>query len=729
MTVSQGDAGIDGAARHAGRAGAAMLAAAAAIEAQRPHFVLWLPVFFGTGIGIYFALPVEPGWPALAVLVTAAALCLATATRTGLAARMLLVLAACLAAGVVAGSLRASAVAAPVLAHTMTVAVEGRIVGIDRSSSDRLRVTLSDVVLHGVEPEATPAQVRVSVHESTPVEAIVPGMRIIGQARLSPPSAPSEPGGFDFRRLAWFARLGAVGYTNTPMVEIEAPERLTGSERVLTLRLALSETIQEAIPGRNGGFASAILTGDRSGIDPVALEHLRATNLAHLLAISGLHMGLLTGFVFALLRYGLALVPVLALRLPVKKIAAGTALAAGLGYLVLSGANVATQRAFVMTAVVLVAVMIDRPAITLRSVAIAAAIVLIIRPESLVEAGFQMSFAATTALVATFDWLRGQAWWRETQGHSWRFVRPVIGVAATSTIAGVATAPISAFHFNIMSQYGLIANVLAVPAMGLMVMPAAVLAGMAGLVGLAAPALWLMDAGIGYILAIAEFVAGLEGAVRAVPAGPWPSLALIAAGGVILVLWIGRGRAAGVLPVLAGLFLWAAQDRPDILVTEDGRLFGVMTPEGRALNTARGNGFAAATWLGNDGDAAGQEAAAARGDIARSRGRAEIRVDALGPLVYRGSRDPDAADRAECATAAILIAPDWREPPEGPCLFIGRDLLRREGALAIRLSPDGPVIDGALRRDVRPWAPPSPGAGPSPVAGTMPPPRHANMPD
>jgi competence protein ComEC len=710
MTVSQGDAVVDGAGRPgAGRAAARVAAVGAglvaAVEAQRPHFVLWLPVLFGTGIGIYFTLPLEPGWPALAVLVTASALCLATATRTGLAARMLLVLAACLGAGVVAGSLRAWAIAAPVLSHPMTVAVEGRIVGIDRSSTDRLRVTLADVVLHGVEPEATPAQVRVSVDDSTPLEAIVPGMRIIGQARLSPPSAPSEPGGFDFRRLAFFARLGAVGYTNTPMIEYEEPGRLAASERVLALRLGLSERIQAAIPGRNGGFASAILTGDRAGIDPVALDHLRATNLAHLLAISGLHMGLLTGFVFALLRYGLALVPALALRLPVKKIAAAVALGAGLGYLVLSGANVATQRAFVMTAVVLVAVMIDRPAITLRSVAIAAAIVLIIRPESLVEAGFQMSFAATTALVATFDWLRGQAWWRETQGHSWRFVRPVIGVAATSTIAGIATAPISAFHFNIMSQYGLIANVLAVPAMGLMVMPAAVMAGLGSLVGLAAPALWLMDAGIGYILAIAEFVAGLEGSVRAVPAGPWQSLALIASGGVILVLWIGRGRAAGVLPILVGFAIWSAQDRPDILVTDDGRLFGVMTPEGRALNTARGNGFAAETWLGNDGDSAGQEAAAGRGGIERSRGRAEIQVAGLGPLVYRGSREPDAADRAECATAAILIAPDWREPPDGPCLFVGRDLLRREGALAIRLAPEGPVVEGALGREDRPWTP------------------------
>jgi competence protein ComEC len=349
-------------------------------------------------------------------------------------------------------------------------------------------------------------------------------------------------------------------------------------------------------------------------------------------------------------------------------------------------------------------VMIDRPAITLRSVAIAAMIVLVIRPESLVEAGFQMSFAATVALVATFEWLRGQAWWRETQTPAWRFVRPVIGVAATSLIAGIATAPISAFHFNILSRYGLIANVLAVPAMGFLVMPAAVLAGIGSLAGFAAPAVAMMDLGIGYILTVARFVAALEGAVRAVPAGPPASLALIAAGGIVLALWIGRGRALGAVPILAGLLLWAQVDRPDVLVTEDGRLVGVMTAEGRALTTGRGNGFAASHWLGNDGDGAPQAAAAERGPILRSRGRAEIQLAGLGPVVYRGSQAPDAADQAECADAAILVAPNWSEAPEGACLFIGAALLREEGAVAIRLGPAGLEIEGARARNrSRPW--------------------------
>jgi competence protein ComEC len=675
----------------------------AAFPAQRAHLMLWVPVFFGAGIGFYFSLPVEPEWWSLAVAATVVAIAGATAIQVA-ALRPMLLLVMMIGAGLIAGSLRSNLVEAPVLPRSMTVALEGRIIGLDRSSGDRPRLLLDEVVIHGLEPVQTPTRVRVSVDETTPPDALVPGQRVIGQARLSPPAAPAEPGGFDFRRLAWFSQLGAVGYSNTPLVEAAAPERGGTAVMLLRARLDLSRRIQDAMPGVNGGFASAILTGDRSGVDLAALADLRATNLAHLLAISGLHMGLLTGFVFALFRYGLALVPSAALNLPVKKIAAVVALAAGAAYLLLSGANVATQRAFVMTAVVLIAVMIDRPAITLRSVALAAMIVLVIRPESLTEAGFQMSFAATTALIASFEWLKGQGWWRETQGPSWRFVRPIIGVSATSLIAGLATAPISAFHFNMMSQYGLLANVLAVPAMGFLVMPAAVLAGLGGLVGVAGPALWAMDAGIGYILTVASFIGSLEGTVRAIPAGHPASLPLIAIGGLILVLWIGKARAFGVLPILGGLALWATMERPPILIAEDGRLFGVMTHAGRALNSERGNGFVASNWLGNDGDAADQADAAARGAILRSRGRAEIEVDGLGPLVYRGSQTPDETDLLECRDAAILIAPNWRQDPPGPCFFIGAERLRQEGALAITLSSGELLVEGARSRNrARPW--------------------------
>lgn len=674
------------------------------IETQRPHLALWVPVLFGCGIGGYFALAAEPDRWMLVAVAALLGMTVVTLPRVDGLARILLALVVVPGLGFAAAAVRTHVVAAPVLPAPMTVAVEGRLIGLDRSGSNRPRVLLDAVVIHGLDPTRTPARVRVSLDEATPERLLVPGQRLIGQARLSPPAAPSEPGGFDFRQMAWFDRIGAVGYARAPFLEAEPDADGGWRASVFALRLGLSRAIRAALPGENGGFAAAILTGDRSAVDPAALEALRASNLAHLLAISGLHMGLVSGFVFALVRLGIVLAPGAALRLPAKKIAAGVALVAGAGYLVLSGANVATQRAFIMTAVVLVAVMIDRPAFTLRSVALAALVVLALRPESLTEAGFQMSFAATTALIAVFDALRRQAWWRESQTARWRFLRPVLGVSVTSLVAGLATAPIAAFHFNVLSRYGLIANILAVPAMGLVVMPAAVLAGLAAPIGFAGWPLAAMDAGIGYVLAVAGFVAGLEGAVRPVQAGPGASLVLIVLGGIVLVLVLGRARFAGIAPIAAGLMLWSAADRPDILITEDGRLFGIRTEMGRVLNTARGNAFAAETWLGNDGDGAGQAAAFERASMVRARGRAEIEVPGLGRFVYRGSRSPDARAAEECAAAAILLAPSWSTAPDGDCLFIGADRLRRDGALAIRLGPEGPVLDGAKARNRdRPW--------------------------
>jgi competence protein ComEC len=680
---------------------------AALVWSQRAHLPLWSPVLLACGIGAYFSVPEEPSRQVLAGVALAGLLGIVLALRAGPLLRLALVAVLLMLGGFGSAAFRSAQVAAPVLPWSMTANVEGRIIGIDRSGSGRPRLLLDRVVIHGVEPERTPARIRLSLGSDGDSAILVAGLRVLGQARLSPPSAPSEPGAFDFRRMAWFMQIGAVGYTRSPMVEAyPRAEDVTGfAVHILAVRRALSAAIHAHMPGAHAGFAAAILTGDRSEVDPAALDDLRASNLAHLLAISGLHMGLLSGFVFALVRGGLALVPAIALNYPIKKVAAMVALSAGAAYLVISGASIATQRAFIMTAVVLVAVVLDRPAFTLRSVALAALLVLSVRPESLTEAGFQMSFAATTALIATFEWLRAKPWWRETWRPGWRFLRPVIGVTITSFVAGLATAPISAFHFNVLSRYGLIANVLAVPAMGLVVMPAAVLAGLLAPLGLSWPGLLAMDLGIGYILWVAHAVASLDGAVRAIPVGPVWALVLIVLGGLLLVLWIGRFRIAGLLPMVLGLGLWMQVDRPEILISENGRLFGVLTAQGRVLNSEGGNGFAAEIWLGNDGDPAGQAAAFARAGMTRSRGRAEIDVAGLGPLIYRGSREPGDEASSLCAASAILLAPGWRrDPPEGDCLFIGADLLRSEGALAIRLSERGLDVRGARSlNERRPW--------------------------
>ncbi len=685
----------------------------AILDRQAPNLPLWPPVLFALGISLYFALPAEPpGW-LLGACLGIFALCLGLAFRLGRPGRVIALLLALPLLGFAVAGGRARIVAAPVLDHERTLAVEGRVADLSRSGSDLPRVLLDEVMIPGLDPARTPARVRISLGPGTDPALLEPGRRIIGTARLSPPSGPSEPGGFDFRFVAYFQRLGAVGYTRTPFLEAEGSEVSVWHQMAFRARMALSRRIQEQVSGQEGAFGAAILTGDRSGIARATDESLRASTLYHLVSISGLHMSLLAAAVFAIVRYGFALIPWCALRWPLKKIAAAAALVGGFAYLMTSGNDVATQRSYVMTAVVLGAVLCDRPALTLRAIALAAFVVLALTPEALVQPGFQMSFAATIALVASFEGLRSRDWWRATQtDRRWRFARPLIGVGMTSLVAGFATAPISAFHFNTMAPYGLVANMLAVPAMGVLVMPAAVAGLVAMPFGLDALPLRVMGWGSAYVLGVSDFVAGLGGATRAVRAGPPAALGLLAAGAVFALLWRGRGRWLGLAPALAGALLWAVASRPALLIAENGRLFGFETPEGRALSADRGQGFTAESWLRRDGDAATQEEAAARGEIRRARGRIEAEVPGIGRVLYLGSAEPDSA---ACASAAVLIAPKWTTRPEGECLFIDGTRLAREGALALDVGPAGLRLTGAASESARrPWSPAAVPARPAP---------------
>ncbi len=377
------------------------------MRAQRGALFGWVPVCLAIGIGSYFQLNWEPSLMMLARVGVLALIAAGLARALPETARPLAVAVVLICVGTLLAGFRAHNVAAPVLEFRYYGAVEGRIIAIDRSQSDALRLTLDDVVLDRVPPHRTPARVRLSLLGDRALDVTpAPGLRVMVTGHLSPPSGPVEPGGFDFQRHAWFVRLGAVGYARAPLMGVSEAVDGRAGLAVFRLRMAASQRIQDVLPGDRGGFAAAITTGDRSAISQGALDALRASNLAHLLAISGLHMGLMSGVVFAVLRIAIALVPPLALRIPARSIAAAGALIVAAGYLALSGGNVATQRAFVMVAVALCALMIGRRAISLRAVAIAATIVLVLRPEALMGPGFQMSFAATTALVAVFGVLR-----------------------------------------------------------------------------------------------------------------------------------------------------------------------------------------------------------------------------------------------------------------------------------------------------------------------------------
>jgi len=509
--------------------------------------------------------------------------------------------------------------------------------------------------------------------------ALEPGQRVMTTAYLGPPPGPAQPGGFDFRRTAWFDRLGAVGYTRTPLLLAE-PSKDGDGLWLARLRRQIAAGVEGRIGGEAGAFAAAVTTGDRSAMSLETTQHLRASNLAHLLAISGLHMGLLTGVVFMATRIGLNLWPTLALRLPVKKMAALTALLAGAAYLALSGGSVSTLRAFVMVSVMYVAVLIDRRAITLRGVAIAALIILILRPEELLGPGFQMSFAATIALVGVY----GR--WSILGKHLPGWARPVAAVLFSSLVAGAATAPFAAAHFNLFPRYGLLANVLSVPVMGTVVAPGGVVAAVGWLVGLEAAGLWVMELGLAWILWIANWVAGLPSAVGGIKAPSVWSVPLLSFGALLLLLWIGRLRWLGLVFAGLGLVLWIVEPRPDLLIADSGGLVGVMTAEGRALSKPTGDGFSASSWLEDDGDTNSQVSAAGRGDFRRE-GRV-IRFSVGSQPMILATGKVAVASLEGCGGAKIVVS---NQPlGEGrPCLTFDPVSLEKSGAVALFLRKDG----------------------------------------
>ncbi len=659
----------------------------------RQHGALfqWAPVCLAAGIGNYFSLSSEPAVTALWWAAATGALCALAAVLPimPLAARVLLWAAALAGLGFALAGQRAHAVATPVLSYPVYGPVSGRIVAIDRSASGAPRLTLEAVEIARLPPDKTPGRVRLSATGDGPHTRFVPGLHVATTAFLSPPRGAAEPGGFDFRRHAWFQGLGAVGYARVPVVAVAPPQASSWTVWINGVRMALSARLQAAMPGPAGGVAAAIIVGDRSALDPGAVEDLRATNLAHLLAISGLHMGLAAGLVFGAVRGGLALIPRAALYWPIRQIAAICGLIGAALYLAMSGGNVASERAFIMVAVALGAVLLNKRALTLRAVAVAALIVLTLRPEALLSPGFQMSFAATTALVAIFGMMRDRTPLTEA-----RWAQPVWSLFMASFIAGLATAPVAAAHFNQFAHYGLIANMASVPVMSALIMPFCIAGLLLMPLGLEAAPLWVAGQGISWILAVADHVGGWDGAVRGVPApAPWvlPCLALAA---LWCVLIRGRARVIGAPVVALGLAGWTLAERPAILIDAEGDLVGAWHEGTRVLSRAKGSSFVAGIWLENDGlrmpqDKAAQAwaAASARWDVQHVAGK-------------RAARAPP-----DCAPGRIVVS-NVPLNLDGPCLVLDPAKLRDTGSIAVWPTEDGlRVVTDRDLSGARLWTP------------------------
>jgi competence protein ComEC len=662
--------------------------------AERQRWPLWLPVLLGAGAGLYFAWPAEPpvwlGW-ALALLSGASAV---AAVRSHQAwARAGLALVAALTLGFGAAKLREARVAAPVLTRPMVAHLTGRIVALDWGQSG-LRIIL-DQVRSGRLPDP-PARVRLLV--KTGAESLRVGQGVSLTAQLLPPPGPAAPGDNDFGRAAFFARIGATGFAYgapTP-VPLARPPHLWERLPILIedLRAGLTRRIRAELPESPGAIASAIITGERGGIAPEDEAALRDAGLAHVLAIAGLHMALVGAGLFWLARALLAAVPVLALSYPIKKWAALLALAGAGFYIVISGGAPSALRAFVMLAMMLLAVLLDRPALSMRSLGLAAAILLLARPEAVTEPGFQMSFAAVAGLVAVAEWEAARP---RLVRHGWLY-RHLRGIALTSLVASLATTPFALFYFGRATHYAVLGNLLAMPVMGLVTMPAAALSVAAMPFGLEHLPLQAMGWSIGWMLRLGGLVSGLPGAVTMTPAFPLSALVLASLGGLWVLLWRRRWRWLGLAPLLAGMVVAWNAPKPNLLVGGDAQTVALRGADGRLdFPLPPKDRFAASRWLLRDGDAR---------DWPDAVGEPSLRCDGWGCVsVLKGRRvalalRPEALAE-DCARADIVISA-WPAPScTGPLVLDG-PRIAAEGGYAVTLSPLH-VIGVNDWRGARPW--------------------------
>lgn len=558
------------------------------VALQRDRWILWLAPALILGAALWLAAPTDPPWwlgPAAFCSGLAAALALAAwpdhspstfGARARAACAGLCAMAAATGLGAASAQIRVWSVAEPRFeASEEPIAVEGWVVSNDANDNGpRLRLLVQSI--EGV--SAPPRYVRFSISEAG---MLTPGRAARCFGVLGLPSGPMAPGAYDFARRAFFERLGATGfaYGRCRPLDLAPPPSWIDRQRLLlaAMRWDLSATIQEASPGRGGAIAAALVTGDRSSVDEATNAALRDSGLGHLLSVSGIHMGVVGGLVFALLLWTLSLIPPIALRWPVKKIAAIGALLVLAAYLVVSGSSVPALRSFVMACVAFGAILLDRPAISMRGLALAVLIVTCLFPESVLEPGYQMSFAATLALVALFEMMK-----RAPHEPALPTPGPMIGalqsisrgIGATlliSFVAGLATDPFAIYHFQRFSIYALPANLITAPIMSFLVAPAAAAAVLLAPFGLADPAIELMASALDMIAAVGATFGERPEAIRALPRPP--DVAFLAC--VVALLWACLWRGAlrwGALPIFAmSVALYAVAPQPALAFDGDMR--------------------------------------------------------------------------------------------------------------------------------------------------------------
>lgn len=663
------------------------------LEAERDQLPLWLPVALGGGVAAWFLLPDPARWSAF-MLATSAGAALALASgRGGRAGRWLAALLLIAAAGCALAWWRAERVAAPVLARPTVATLEATVERVEPLAARelvrlRLRVLRADRKL--------PPVVRVNVAEADAPAGLARGAVLKLRARLMPPPDAAVPGAYDFARVAWFQGIGATGRAFAPLTVVQSASEPAGALRE---RLA-AHVIDRVGQGGGGGIAAALVTGAQGAIPEDDADAMRASGLAHLLSISGLHVTAVVGATMWMVLRLLALSPGLALAWRLPLVAAGAAAVVAVGYTLLTGAEVPTVRSCIAALLVLAALAAGREPVTLRLVAAGALFCLLLWPESLVGPSFQLSFAAVTAIVALHEHPRVRAFFMARDEARWAKIgRGLVSLLVTGLAVEAALMPIAAYHFHKAGLYGALANIIAIPLTTFVVMPVEAVALVLDSVGLGAPAWWVVRLALGALLWLAHAVADAPGSSAALPAMPDGAFALMIAGGLWIGLWRTRARWAGLVPVLAGAVWALVTPAPDLVVTGDGRHLAIRTENGFALLRERAGDYVRDTLV----EAGGAGELPAIDDAAGVRCSRDLCVARTNGWTVAATRSdylvPWREMVATCAAADVVVSE--RRVPKACTpkrLTLDRPALARTGGVALWFE------DGRLRTSRRPDA-------------------------
>ena len=550
---------------------------------EQERWGLWLPVFFAAGIGLYFSLLNEPIFFINAACL-AGALLLFWDNRKKPEKRWLFLFIFMFFFGFFVAQFRTLTVSTPSLkTRTKTVYVSGTVETLTPLPMGRYRVVLDDVGIEGYEPYATPRKIRLSLKKETAPPAIGDTIRV--RSLLSPPPLPVFPEAYDFSRALYFQKIGGVGYAREAHEIINKPQASSFTAALKRLRFDIGNQIRSVLPPETAEIAVALVTGEAKAIPKEIVENYRDSGIAHLLSVSGLHMSLIGGFVFIFIRFLLALFPAIALRYNTKKAAAVAALIITFFYMLISGANLPAQRAFIMTGIAFTAILLNRQALSVVSVAWAAFFILLFQPEALISASFQLSFAAVLALITAYE--AGIGEYRKLlakkEGVLFFLLSCLIGILATDIIASTATAPYALYHFNRYAVYSVLGNLASTTVASFIVMPSLLAGALSIPIGLDSFFFKLAGYGIAFINQASSTVAHLPHAVFLSPTMPLWGLLASTFGGLWLCLWQGKIRFLGALPFILGVISPIIPQTPNLLISGDGMLVAFKTTDGRLM--------------------------------------------------------------------------------------------------------------------------------------------------